>query len=145
VTIPEEELKVLFGEARKKVKKAKGSSNSEMLKQVQHDGGWGVKYAVIVPGVASLMLVVAVSGAYFSDIEESLGNVFGAADSFDNTAQTLVINEFLWNSTCTPNPETKFFLELYNGFDVQINLKDWRFLDGNGNIVQISNSNKHHY
>ncbi|OGE10621.1 signal peptidase I [Candidatus Curtissbacteria bacterium RIFCSPLOWO2_01_FULL_42_26] len=86
--------------------------------------------------------------AFFSDSETSTNNIFVASTSFPSPsptpppiAQTLVVNEFLWNSSCTPNPETKFWLELFNGSTVQVNLKDWQFKDGNNNTIQISNAN----
>ena len=96
--------------------------------------------------------------AFFSDTETSTGNTFTAAAVFPTTiptvtptptplpiAQTLVVNEFLWDSSCGNNANAEaanYWLELYNGSAVTVDLKDWRFRDGSGNTVQISNANK---
>ena len=84
--------------------------------------------------------------AFFSDTETSTGNVFQASAVFPTPtgppiAQTLVVNEFLWDSGCTPNPDQKFWVELFNGSSTQINLKDWQFTDSDGTVIQISNAN----
>ena len=85
------------------------------------------------------------SYSFFSDSAASTSNTFAASTTFPTPtpaiAQTLVVNEFLWNSGCTPNPEQKFWLELYNGSGSTINLKDWQFIDGDGTVIQISNAN----
>ena len=97
---------------------------------------------LLIPIIGSALVFTGLAISLFSDTETSKGNVLQAADWSPpvQVAKTLVVNEFLWNSTCTPNPETKFFLELYNGYDVQVDIKDWQFKDGNSNTIQISNA-----
>jgi len=91
--------------------------------------------------VASIYFVGGTS-AFFSDTANSTNNVFTAAESFGPPiAQTLVVNEFLWSSACTPNPDQKFWIELFNGSADTVNLKDWRFKDADGTTIQISNAN----
>ena len=102
------------------------------------------KAVAIIPIFGVLLVFSGLASSYFSDNETSSGNVFQASDQFGPPiAQTLVINEFLWDSSCSPNPETKFWLELYNGFDFEVNIKDWRFTDGASpaNVIQVSNAN----
>ncbi|MBI2009735.1 MAG: signal peptidase I [Candidatus Chisholmbacteria bacterium] len=45
----------------------------------------------VVPFLGALFVTMAVSGSFFLDSETSLANVFGAASSFDDIAQTLVM------------------------------------------------------
>ena len=57
----------------------------------------------------------------------------------------MVVNEFLWNSSCGQNDTQKalnYWIELYNGSSSTVDLKDWRFHDANNNTIQISNAVK---
>ena len=76
--------------------------------------------------------------AYFSNVGTSLNTVYTSGQFI---ATTLVINELIYDSSCTPNPEQKIAIELWNGSGSTVNLKDWSIKDQNGNIVQISNAN----
>lgn len=96
--------------------------------------------SILIPVIGAFLVLTSLSLAYFSDIEESLGNLFQAGTWGPQIAQTLVINEFLWNSSCTPQPEQKFWLELYNGSGDPVDIKDWQFKDDNNNIIQITNA-----
>src|SRR3990167_8587988 len=89
---------------------------------------------ILLPLLASALLVYNTS-AFFTDTETSTGNFFQAADSFGPPiAQTLVINEVLPDSSCTvgqgQNQKEGQYLEVYNGFDVTVNLKDYEITDG---------------
>jgi len=53
-------------------------------------------------------------------------------------ADTVVINEFLWKSTCK-HPEDKFWIELWNGVSSVVDLNGWRLRDGNNHVTVISN------
>lgn len=67
-----EELKVLTGELIKVFSKAHPAKAFKGSPRIM----------MIVPLIGFFFVVVAVSGAYFLDIDKSLGNVLGAADSF---------------------------------------------------------------
>ncbi len=149
-----EELKVLFGEAKGKLKKVKipdllrlrriVRDDTEATVRDDHGRGFS-KLAVLVPGLTSLFLVVAVSGAYFSDIENSMGNVFGAADDF--TTGKVVINEVYYDPDEEHMqgglPENSFeWVELYNGSTSVVNLKNWKVTDNSGTERSISTSNR---
>ena len=92
--------------------------------------------------------------AFFSDSETSTNNTFVASSSFPSPtpspspsptpppiAQTLVMNEFLWDSPCN-NPEDKIWIELWNGSNQTINLQEWQLRNGFGNVIQIQNANQ---
>ena len=122
-----------------------------------------VHLSLILPILVSVLIIHS-TFAYFSDSETSTNNTFVASSSFPSPtpspssspspspspapppiAQTLVVNEFLWNSSCGQNATAKarnYWIELYNGSGSTINLKDWIFRDGSGSTIQISNSNK---
>ena len=100
------------------------------------------KVSAIFPIFGAALVLTGLASSFFSDKELSPANFFQASDDFGGPqiAQTLVINELLWNSSCTPNPETKFVIELYNGYSTQVDIKDWRFVEGDGTVIQISNA-----
>lgn len=67
-------------------------------------------YAVAVPVLGVLMVLVAFSASYFSDREKSINNILGAAENYTDpqpAPQNPVINEFL------PDSATEF-VEFYN-------------------------------
>lgn len=94
-------------------------------------------HAVIILAVTMGSLLGGTK-AYFSDLGFSDNNVYITGQYI---ATTLVINELMYDSSCTPNPEQKIAIELWNGSASTVNLKDWSLKDQNGNIVQISNAN----
>jgi len=109
-------------------------------------------FAVAVVAVLSI-LSFGITKALFSDAATSTNNTFVASNAFPTAtptitptpgiAQTFVINEFLWDSSCgnASQEPGNYWIELYNGSSAIVNLKDWQFRDGNNNIIQISNSN----
>ena len=79
------------------------------------------KASILVPSLGAFLIFVGISGAYFFDIEESLANVLGVAESFEEG--NVVINEFL------PNPDdpddASEWIELYNVSSYTVNLNSW--------------------
>jgi len=135
-----EEFRLLKRETSKWYRKVKKKNQEIPLGKIEKRGL--PRISTIVPITGALIVLASLSAAYLYDKEISRGNVFSAAESFGPPiAQTLVMNEFLWNSSCTPNSETKFWIELYNGYDTEVNIKNWRFTDNNDHIIQITNSN----
>ena len=120
-------------------------------------------FKVLLP-IFMTIFVFQSTFAYFSDTETSTNNIFTASSSFGSPspspspipspspsptpppiAETLVVNEFLWNSSCGQNDTQKalnYWIELYNGSSSTVDLKDWRFHDANNNTIQISNAVK---
>ena len=101
-----------------------------------------VSYVLIlfVPFFGASLVFTALASSYFSDNETSTGNVFQASDQFGPPiAQTLVINEILYNTNCTI-PENKQWIELWNGSANTVDLKDWSLRDHLGQTIQIVNS-----
>lgn len=87
--------------------------------------------------VACLSLVGGTK-AYFSNLGLSSNNVFNTSQFI---ATTLVINELIYDSSCTPNPDQKIAIELWNGSGTTVSLQNWKLRDQDGNIVQTANSN----
>ena len=135
---------IIIYEELKNVRKEIVNALGRFFKRIKKEETGGVpKQVMIVPVIAAAFLLAGVTKAYFFDTEVTEDNFFGAAASYEEEpqiAQTLVINEFLWNSSCTPQPEQKFWLELYNGSSLQENLKAWQFKDGSDTVIQISNA-----
>jgi hypothetical protein len=88
----------------------------------------------VVPAFGALTVFLGLSGAYFSDQENSIGNVLGAASDFDSpipdTALTLVINEVLPDASCSRGNTEAQWLEVFNGYDVPVNLKNFQLTNG---------------
>lgn len=116
-----------------------------------------ITFTVLCAGIVLVLVgIVGTTFAFNSDTETSQTNVFQAAASFGTPtppptptvppiATTLVVNEFLWNTTCGNNANAQagnYWIELYNGSAVTVDLKDWQFKDANNNIIQISNAVK---
>lgn len=84
--------------------------------------------------------------ALFSSTATSTNNVFSSAAQFPKPiATTLVFNEFVYNTTCGNNASqnaSNYWIELFNGSAQTVDLKDWRFRDGAGATIQISNAVK---
>lgn len=122
-------------------------------------------YAVAVPVLGVLLVLVAFSASYFSDREKSTDNILGAAESYGTPTPTI------GNGTLTPTPtqtqqgkvvinevyydpdadhiqpstaaENNFeWVEIYNNSGVTVNLKDWRITDATGTERTISTSNR---
>lgn len=124
-------------------------------------------YAVAVPVLGVLLVLVAFSASYFSDHEKSSSNILGAAESFGNPTPTgsstltptptqgqtptvggIVINEVYYDpDTAHMQPptadENNFeWVEIYNSSSVTVNLKDWKITDATGTERTISTSNR---
>lgn len=98
--------------------------------------------SVLIPVIGSALILISFSTSFFFDIEQSIGNIFGASDDFGGPpiAQTLVMNEILPLSSCTSGQTNGQYLELWNGSGVTVNLKDFKLSDGT-NTIAIANSN----
>jgi len=96
-------------------------------------------FKILLPLALSTLLVYNTL-AFLFDSEISTGNFFQAADSFGPPiAQTLVINEILYDTNCG-TPENKQWIELWNGSSSIVDLKDWSLRDQDNNTIQIVNS-----
>lgn len=128
------------------------------------------RLSLFIPMAAAAALLVSVSGAYFNDVEKSTGNVMGAGTwgptstpipTPSNTptptptstpptptptpiiANYLVINEVLPNSNCNlGGQKVAQWLELYNGSNNSINIKNYKLNDGTADIdIVTANTN----
>lgn len=103
-----------------------------------------------LPVLGACLVFVAVSSSFFLDTEQSLNNIFSAATTFPQPsssptpsptptpapiAQTLVINEVLPDTSCLVGQNEAQWIEVYNGFSVTVNLKDFKLTDGNTNTT----------
>lgn len=106
--------------------------------------GFSKLAAIIIP-IMAVALIAPFTLAFFGDTETSSGNVFQAAAEFPTPppppiAETLVINELLPVSSCNSGQTNGQFIELWNGSDSTVNLKDFSLSDGS-NTIAIANSN----
>jgi len=96
---------------------------------------------VLLPFLISTVLIYS-TFAFFSDTETSTGNLFQAAETFGPPiAQTLVINEVLPDSSCSQGNTEAQWIEVYNGFSVTVNLKDFKITDGTNTIDLVTANN----
>jgi len=126
-------------EARKKIVDMRVVPSQAKLQKQEQKEKHASKQRLIQAGTMLLIAVIGGVGgtkAYFSDVATSTNNQF-AAGQF--VANTLVINELLYNTDC-PTPQNKQWLELWNGSNSDVDLKDWSLKDQNGNTVQIVNA-----
>ena len=152
-----EELKILLGELRK--------SGSKMLSWVRYKrktkdpsgpdqrqipttslsinllGGKEKSFpkaGAFIPVIGTILVLAAFTSAFYSDEEKSSGNIFGAAESFGpQIAQTLVVNELLPNSSCAVGPKPGIWLEVFNGYNTSVDLKDFDLFDGTNTIALL--------
>lgn len=100
-----------------------------------------LKASIFIPIIGSLLVISSLTIAYLFDNEISVGNIFGASDSFGpSIAKTLVMNELLPLSSCDAGQTNGQFLELWNGSGSDVNLKNFKLSDGSSTIA-IANSN----
>lgn len=110
---------------------------------------------ISIPVVAALTYGAVASVSFFQDTEASPDNVFSASETYATPgpsptstptptptpaiAQTLVINEVLPDTSCTvgQNKEAQW-LEVYNGYNVTVNLKDFEITDGVNTIDLVT-------
>jgi predicted ribosomally synthesized peptide with SipW-like signal peptide len=88
------------------------------------------------------------TNAFFTDSANSTTNVFGAATSFPTAtpsatptppiAQVLVINEVLPDSSCLQGQTEAQWLEVFNGYPTEVNLKNFKITDGATTIDLVS-------
>jgi hypothetical protein len=105
------------------------------------------RWSLAVPAVAVSLLFVGFTGSYFGDLEVSLGNILQAASTYsqlddtpDLTAQTLVINEVMADTSCSVGNTEAQWIELYNGSGSPVNLKNFKITDGT-NTIDLVNAN----
>jgi signal peptidase len=134
------ELAKLRGSRTLKAKRSKPKRPTPLQRRRKIGGGkqWQQTVQAAVVLLLTLGSLLGGTKAYFSNVGLSSNNVVAAKQFI---ATTLVINELIYSSSCTPNPGDKIAIELWNGSAVTVNLKDWSLRDQLGNTVQISNSN----
>lgn len=118
-----EELKTTKREILKLFKK-KRIENPDYV--IEEDKGIP-KSSAIIPIIGAFFVIAAASGAYFSDSEISIENIFAAAESYDETPPpiqgSVVINEINWGgSNGDGNDE---WIELKNMTNSAIDISNW--------------------
>ena len=153
-----EELKTIFGEAKRGVKKV-----------IQHRVGDNVSAprsnsknifyrlfrssAYFLPIFGAGLVFISLSASFFSDSEATRDNLFQAASSFGTPtpdvtvtptpipiAKTLVINEVLPLSDCRVGDDTAQWIEVYNGYDYTVGLQNFKITDGT-NVISLVHAN----
>lgn len=145
-----EEIKNLFSEISKKVKKVNLPLTTHHLQPT-----------IIIPIIFALLIPLTLSISYFIDRETSSSNIFVAGVLAPTVAptpgseggpsptpsptdipiiQTLVMNEILPDSSCSSGQTEGQFVELWNGTAGTINLQDFKLSDGTTTLA-IANSN----
>lgn len=85
--------------------------------------------SILIPVIGSALVLISFSTSFFFDIETSIGNIFGAADSFGPPlADHLVINEVMFdppNSNACGSENDAEWLEIYNPTSISVNLDTW--------------------
>lgn len=119
-------------------------------------GGGGLPRPVaIAPILGAFLVIFAFTVAYFLDVENSVGNIFGAGVWGPSTtvtaspsptptpgvAQTLVINEVLPDSSCFQGNIEAQWIELYNGYPNAINPKNFKITDGTNTVDLVTANN----
>lgn len=129
----------------KEVKKQKVFSENPLPSNLSFSG-----LKILMPVFVSV-LVFQNSWAFFSDAAQSLNNVFSASATFPTPtpsptptpppiAQVLVINEVLPDTSCSVGQTEAQWLEVYNGFAVTVNLKNFKITDGT-NVIDLVSAN----
>lgn len=140
-----EELKLLKKELARLLKillRRKALNNPEK------DGPSFIRLASILPFLGASLIFAAVSSSFFFDEELSINNILSAATTFPQTtpppnpfAQTLVINEVLPDSSCSQGNTEAQWIEVYNGYSVPVNLKNFKISDGVNTIDLVTANN----
>ena len=143
-----EELKFLksefgksFGRFWTKIRKKKASVQFNLLPEKADKPL--PKISILLPLIGAFLVVTSLSLAYFFDVEESIGNILGAGTwgpPPPQIAQTLVINEVLPDTECFQGQTEAQWIELYNGYSVTVNLKNFKITDG-VSTIDLVNSN----
>ena len=96
------------------------------------------KASILIPSIGAFLIFVGISGAYFFDIEESLGNILGAATDFGEPAPSppapgkIVINEVYYQVAAghqIGDEEDWEWVELYNSGGSSVSLENWSIAD----------------
>ena len=80
-----EELKSLGIELLRGAKKIRRKGNGNQINLLRKDRKGFPKITIIVPVFGALLVFIALSSSYFSDLEKSIGSMFQAASSFPET------------------------------------------------------------
>ena len=111
------------------------------------------KASILIPIIGSFLVIASLSLAYFFDLENSVGNIFGAGIWSSPTptgnpspsptptpgvAVTLVINEVLPDTSCFIGPKEAQWIEVYNGYSTTVDLKNFSITDGTNTIDLVT-------
>ncbi|MBI2020615.1 lamin tail domain-containing protein [Candidatus Daviesbacteria bacterium] len=112
----------------------------------KEEGSSFIRLASILPFLGASLIFAAVSSSFFLDEELSINNILSAATTFPTASpspgpQTLVINEVLPDSSCTQGNTEAQWIEVYNGYSVTVNLKNFKISDGVQTIDLVTANN----
>jgi len=103
--------------------------------------------SIILPVLGSALVLISFSTSFFFDIETSIGNIFGAAESFCNQSQGhVVINEVFYDVDTLHNGQGSEndweWVELYNPLSSTVNLTGWSIgtIGGGGDFETFTGS-----
>ena len=147
-----EEIKGLFSEIKKKLKKIDPQLTTYLTTH-------NPQPIIIIPIIFALLIPLTLSISYFIDRETSSSNIFTVGipsptptipvtvtltptptPTGTPVGQTLIMNEILPDSSCVLGQTEGQFVELWNGTSGTVNLKNFKLSDGT-NTIAISNSN----
>lgn len=87
------------------------------------------KSSILLPVLGSALVLISFSTSFFFDVEQSIGNIFGAAESFGPPlADHLVINEVMFdppNTNACGSENDAEWVEIYNPTSGDVNLDTW--------------------
>ena len=136
-----EELRFLKGELLKLAFKGQSFKGSRTINPETEDAGIS-KATTFIPLIGAALVLTGVSASFFSDIEQSTGNVFTAGEWGPPIANYLVINEVLYepNRDQTPGGQGGSnrgeFVEIYNPTESSADLTNW-VLNADGSNVNL--------
>lgn len=146
-----EELKNLKKELINFLKSLKIMSKLSSFKFI-HFSPTSLRYLIILPVAAAAFTAVLFTQAFFNDNETTTSNIFGAATSFPTPsgsptisptpspqiAQVLVINEILPDASCSQGNTEAQWIEVFNGYNTTVNLKNFKITDGTNTIDLVT-------
>lgn len=135
-----EELKSLFGEIGKIIRKKKTVTSNPISRG-----------SVLIPVMGAGLVFIGLTNSFFSDKEISSQNIMQVGTPVTTTptisptptpslTQVLVIHEVLPVSECKVGNDTAQWIEVYNGYGIPVNLKNFKITDG-VNTVALVNAN----
>lgn len=103
------EIRNIFASFLLKLKKRKNKTHQEIIdvsRTISTPQSVNSKFSLpkawaILPAIGAGIVIIAFSAGYFFDKENSVGNVFGAAESFGTPTPTLTTTTFEGNPNCT--------------------------------------------